>query len=289
MIRLQQNVPEVYINESRDFQLFCRLYDCINNGVKYDIDTMIDLFDPFKTNDRMLELLCTKVGFFHKKNIDSVALRYILSAFPYLTKYKGSKKGVEGAVSIILKINQVYTNVTVEINSIEGLVDIKVEEYINLEYLDELMEYILPPGYLYQVQYVIPQETSTILESVNLVYSTMSTSEYASSVANQDNSISTTSMALPSYTVYFAEDSEELGRKSIDKEVDGVKGKETTIVYRTLKDSELIKLKAVIWVPYVDINNSLHTIERQEVIGSINTFKDEYNGTKNPFEQGDDK
>ena len=288
MIRLQENVPEIYIKESRDFQLFCRLYDCIINGVKYDIDTMIDIFDPFKANDRMLELLCTKVGFFHKKNIDTFALRYILSAFPYLTKYKGTKKGIEGAVSVILKINQVYTNVTVEIDSTQGLVDIKVEEYINLEYLDELMEYILPPGYLYQVQYVIPQETSTILESVNLVYNTMSTSEYTSEIATI-SSYNEVSTALPTYEVQLADASDNIGRTEQEIEKDGIKGNQTTIVYMTTRDGESVKLKATIWVPYTDINNSLHTIERQEVVGTINTLKDKDNTTKELFEQGDDK
>lgn len=43
--RLQNNVPEVYVKESRDFQLLCRLYDCILNGVKFDIDSMLNITD----------------------------------------------------------------------------------------------------------------------------------------------------------------------------------------------------------------------------------------------------
>ena len=40
MFRLQNNVPEVYVDKSRDFQLFCRLYDSCFGGVKFSIDSM---------------------------------------------------------------------------------------------------------------------------------------------------------------------------------------------------------------------------------------------------------
>ncbi len=37
-IKLQDKVPPVYPEGSRDFQLFCHLYDVIFNGIKNDID-----------------------------------------------------------------------------------------------------------------------------------------------------------------------------------------------------------------------------------------------------------
>ena len=92
MFRLQNNTPSYYVNNSRDFQLFCRLYDYINNGVKFDIDSIININDPLKINDRLLNLYGSKVGFFTNKNINTNVLRRILKAFPYLIKYKGTKK-----------------------------------------------------------------------------------------------------------------------------------------------------------------------------------------------------
>ena len=103
MFRLQDNTPSVYVNQSRDFQLFCRLYDCINNGVKFDIDTMLNILDPMKINDRMLNLLCTKVGFFPKAQYNSNVLRHIIASFPYAIKHKGTLLGIEIAVGTILK------------------------------------------------------------------------------------------------------------------------------------------------------------------------------------------
>ena len=110
MIKLQENVPQYYVEQSRDFQLFLRVLDCIQNGVKFDIDSMIYLLDPTKVNNRMLSLFCERVGFYPKRELNSNMLRYIISAFPYLMKYKGSKKGIEEAIAVVLKADNVYAN-----------------------------------------------------------------------------------------------------------------------------------------------------------------------------------
>ena len=57
IFRLQSNVPEIYINESRDFQLLCRLYDCVLGGVKLDIDTLENIIDTRSCNSILLQLL----------------------------------------------------------------------------------------------------------------------------------------------------------------------------------------------------------------------------------------
>lgn len=153
MFRLQDNVPQIYVEESRDFQLFCRLYDCINNGVKYDIDSMITLLDPMLCKDRILDLLATKVGFFHNFYIESNILRYIISAFPYILKNKGSKKGIKEAVCTILRAEGQFEIPQIDINNISH--DIKIElsktNIKNKKALDEVLKYILPIGYTYSI------------------------------------------------------------------------------------------------------------------------------------------
>lgn len=54
MFRIQDNVPEVYINESRDFQLISRLYDILFSGTKYDIDSMVNVLDATLIKDSMI-------------------------------------------------------------------------------------------------------------------------------------------------------------------------------------------------------------------------------------------
>ena len=43
IVRLSDKTPEIYSKESRDFQLLCNVFDCFVNGIKSDIDSMIDV------------------------------------------------------------------------------------------------------------------------------------------------------------------------------------------------------------------------------------------------------
>ena len=42
-LRLTENVPDIYVKESRDFQLLCRLYDMTHQDIRYHIDTMTEI------------------------------------------------------------------------------------------------------------------------------------------------------------------------------------------------------------------------------------------------------
>lgn len=153
MFRTQNNVPENYINESRDFQLLCRLYDINYNALKYNIDGILNLNDPFKINDRFLPLLATKVGFITDKTIEPELMRYILSSFNIALKYKGSIKGVKTAIATILRYeNKDIQNIYIDISYEDGVLSINLNEEIdNREALDEYLKYILPTGCTYSL------------------------------------------------------------------------------------------------------------------------------------------
>lgn len=171
MFRIQDNVPEVYINESRDFQLISRLYDVLFSGTKYDIDSMVNVLDATLIKDSMIQLLCTKVGFFPRFDIDSNVLKYIIASFPYILKYKGSQRGIEFAVNAILKaennpdaIGQPYiTIVKKKTTGSSNQSDYTVYIYTTIQLynrlaLEEVLRYVLPIGCDYQIlQYnVVP-------------------------------------------------------------------------------------------------------------------------------------
>lgn len=164
MFRLQDNTPSVYVEQSRDFQLFCRLYDCINNGVKFDIDSIINILDPKLVNDRILTLLATRVGFFPKREYDSNILRYIIASFSYALKYKGTKRGIEIAVSTILKAEKsIITDrdieTTIQIDNINHSIWIYTTgSIINIHALEDFLSYILPVGYTHQFGVYDPRE-----------------------------------------------------------------------------------------------------------------------------------
>ena len=162
MFRLQNNVPSTYIEQSRDFQLFCRLYDCINNGVQFDISTITDILDPIKVNDRIVKLLATRVGFITDIDIDNTVLRYILSAYPYIIRNKGTRKGIEAAVNAILHAEHSIKAATVEVINKPAEGSNQAEYSVNIytpiilssktkKALNELLKYILPVGYVFDI------------------------------------------------------------------------------------------------------------------------------------------
>lgn len=154
MFITQDNVPNNYIDESRDFQLLCRLYDLIYNDIRFNINSMENLMDPFKINERFLELLGTRVGFTTTKNIDSELLRYIISAFYLALRNKGSKKGIELAISTILRYegNKDSKIDHISYDNIKNILNIYlIGSLQNKEALDEFLRYILPMGCIYKI------------------------------------------------------------------------------------------------------------------------------------------
>lgn len=148
MFRVEHNVPDVYVNESRDFQLFSRLYDLVLQSSRFSIDSMEQVSDTLRCNDTLLPLIATKVGFFTDLKLTSKADRKILSAFPYIIKYKGSMYGIQLVTNLFEQI--MNTQVDIDLDSADkNHVTIMFEDYtpdVNLIY--SLLEYIRPTGLL---------------------------------------------------------------------------------------------------------------------------------------------
>lgn len=207
MFRMQNNVPSVYVDESRDFQLFCRLFDYTFNGIKYDINSIININNPTKVNDRLLELYKTKLGFFTKEQFDNNTLRAILQTFPYILKYKGTKRGIELAVTAILKLEENTDIPVIDIMNIDpnGNPVYNITIYTsstikNKLALREVLKYIIPVGYTLSIlngaknekkgtsnlniqtqgraQQVEVQTTSTVYDPININESNKYTSVY---------------------------------------------------------------------------------------------------------------
>ena len=162
MFRLHDNVPEVYMNESRDFQLISRIYDAAMAGVKFDVDSIVQTLDAMTARDRILDLMCTKIGFFPRVEIDANVLKYIIASFPYIIKNKGNKVGIQYAVNAILKAesNPDATGrpvIIINNNNDSGILQpymIYIYTTISLYNrvaLEELLRYAIPVGYSYQI------------------------------------------------------------------------------------------------------------------------------------------
>ena len=91
MIRTQNMVPDYYIENSRDFQVLCRLTDYTFNALKYNIDTMQSLTNTKLVKDTVLPLVGDKFGIYDRQSYSN---RELLSALPSAIHYKGSLKSI---------------------------------------------------------------------------------------------------------------------------------------------------------------------------------------------------
>jgi len=82
VIRNKNNVPEIYVSESRDFQLFTRVLDFVHNSIKFDTDSILNVISTDDIQEGYLERLKSKLGFFTKNYYPDEELRLALCAFP---------------------------------------------------------------------------------------------------------------------------------------------------------------------------------------------------------------
>ena len=158
----RNRVPDNYFGESRDFQLLCNLYDCLDMGVKFDIDSILNLTSTQFIHENALPHLQSKLGFFTNLNISGEKLRIILKGFPYLLKYKGSREGIIKCIHLFLNtinlertsgVDVINSKVTqspegYSINNDVYIVNINLKtEILDGTLLDEMLKYIIPAGY----------------------------------------------------------------------------------------------------------------------------------------------
>lgn len=141
-------LPEYYNNESRDFQIFTRVFDLIENSLKFDIDMIPKILDSDMISDSYIESMAKKVGILDTGNYPDEIVRFMISAFPYIIRYKGSLRGIRYATQAFLKINGIEEVPLISIDNINFTISIGIEsKVIDITLLKTILEYIIPTGY----------------------------------------------------------------------------------------------------------------------------------------------
>lgn len=194
IFRAVDNVPSVYSTESRDFQLFLRVLDFVQNSIKYDIDTMIYSLSTEDAPSHYLERLKSKVGFYNSHEIDDKALRLALIVFPFIIRYKGSVEGIKRCVNAYLRHLGIRDPIRLNIYNAHPThpytIKIGIPSRVKDTFLlEDLLSYILPTGYFVEM-YLYENVTFEPTESVvNFDYVVLSPyeEENTSVRADRDN------------------------------------------------------------------------------------------------------
>lgn len=194
MFRVQDNVPEFYVNQSRDFQLFCRLYDLVFTGVRYSIDSMEYLTHNKQSNVEISELLQTKLGMFRSVDISDKELKYLLDAFPYIIRNKGNTLAIESVIRVFQRITAVPTaNFSINYTKFNEDYTITIDVSNSVKYvalIRDMLEYVVPTGYLISVTNVDISPNETAVEHKSMVEIYIQDRKSLSAISNEVNVIS---------------------------------------------------------------------------------------------------
>ena len=194
MIKYAKLTPQVYYKESRDFQLFGRIYDVIFNYLKYNTKIIQDYSKNINTDSKLLELMCNTLGFKTKHNYNDLELSALCSIFLKCMKAKGSIK----AVKLLLDMITCIENSSSEAQIIRGYEGQSLSILIPADITDwtlirDVMDYIMPAGssYLLQSQTLIESPVQTDIQLTSKVDSNSSWSVVTSSIIRMKNGTAT--------------------------------------------------------------------------------------------------
>ena len=160
MFRVKQNVPDIYPQESRDFQLLSHLYDLVVQSSRFSIDSMQRISNTMRCNENLLPLIGSKVGFYTKLNVTDKVYRQIVAAYPYIIQYKGSKKAFDLCCNLVERIFNI--KLTYSWNTTDQVILLTFQDYepSNFEIVKELFDCVRPCGVSiqYELKPVVPEE-----------------------------------------------------------------------------------------------------------------------------------
>ena len=163
MIKLQDYTPDVYYNESRDFQFIGRLYDLVLNYTKTNVDLLYNL--PFNDNsdDQFIDLLALTLGFKAKHKYTSRHLRAICSCLAEILRNKGTLNAILIACNAIFHADGISGDVGYSINNY-GISIYLPTALKDTTLLTDLFTYIIPAGFSCNIVKLIQQDEPATTE-----------------------------------------------------------------------------------------------------------------------------
>jgi hypothetical protein len=152
---MQDLTPDVYYNNSRDFQFIGRLFDLVLNATKTEADILFSLPLSANSPDHLLSLMATTFGLrLDITKYTSTQLRAICSVAPKLMKYKGSLRAIHYLCSALLRTEGMAEEYLIEqdLNNPCHIIISLPTQAKHKAILDELLPYITPAGITYSIR-----------------------------------------------------------------------------------------------------------------------------------------
>ena len=156
MIKTKNLVPDIYYDQSRDFQFLGRTLEVVFNYLKTNIDLVKENPVSKNSSEKMVNLLSKTVGFDTKHLYSTQDLKAICEVFSDLVRKKGSKEAIENACKTLMSVQNVGGDPRVveakdeNLNRLYMLNIYVPSDLKDIVLLEDLFNYILPAGYDYR-------------------------------------------------------------------------------------------------------------------------------------------
>lgn len=155
--RLEDNVPEVYVEKSRDFQLLCRILNIFLAAAIEESAKIPGNWDLDSLDERLLPLAARKLGLVESSYFPPKILRNICKSWNHIVRNKGTERAVREAAYAVLSANQDITELEVSRTATDQIYEqgsggitvrltASTSSIEDLVYLEKLLPYILPAG-----------------------------------------------------------------------------------------------------------------------------------------------
>lgn len=149
MINIKNQVPSIYYDASRDFQVLGHLYEVVLNYNKTNADLLYLLPNGVEADTRIVELLSMTLGFKLRRNYDKAQLAALVSIFPQLLRVKGTITAINLVGNALVKASGVAGEFLTDTEELEEnhILTIKIPiELSDITLFVDLLPYILPFG-----------------------------------------------------------------------------------------------------------------------------------------------
>lgn len=147
MIRLQDMTPDVYYNQSRDFQFIGRLFDVVLNAVKTNADLINECPISDNFDIQLIDLVTLTLGFKSRHNYNVNQLKALCTTFMKILKNKGSIKSIELAITTLYQVENIDQIFSYDLNKDHTLLTLYVPNSLgDINLFKDLLNYILPAG-----------------------------------------------------------------------------------------------------------------------------------------------
>ena len=175
MLKIQNLLPSIYYEESRDFQVFGRSFEVVYNYLKTNVDLVNENPVDARSSELLINLVTRTLGFESKHEYDIDDLRMLCCVFMRCLRKKGTKSAIEDAIQGLLNVQRISSGFSVDIihENNDVLLNISLPaELRDVVLLEDLFDYILPAGILYNCvygNYGIINNADTNITSVDTV------------------------------------------------------------------------------------------------------------------------